>query len=59
MQSQGSLTGIYKPTPELWVRASFEWEFNTQVSPNGLGSFVICLKKTKQKTFYKKLENHQ
>lgn len=45
MQSQDSLTGIYKPTQELWVRASFEWEFNTRVPPNGLGSCDICFPK--------------
>lgn len=52
IQSQDSLTGIYKPTQELWVSASFEWEFNTQVSPDGLERvFFICVfqKKVLQK----------
>lgn len=44
-QSQDSLSRIYKPTQESWVRASFEWDFNTRVPPNGLGSCVLCFPK--------------
>lgn len=45
MQSQDSLSGICKATQGSWERASFEWDFNTRVPPDGLGSCVTCFPK--------------